>query len=58
MPTLETLRINGKINLIDYPDPNEKVTERPRKPLNAFLIYIKNNRDEVLSGQGELEYTN
>jgi len=58
MPTLETLRINGKINLIDYPSPNEKITEKPWKPLNAFLIYIKNNRDEVLSGQGELEYSN
>ena len=57
MPTIETLKINGKIDLIDYPDPNEKITIKPRKPLNAYQIFIKNNREEILSGCDELEYT-
>jgi hypothetical protein len=31
-PTLETLRHNGKLQLIDVPAPDEVVTERPKKP--------------------------
>ena len=33
-PTLDTLRANGKIHLIDYKN-DEPVTERPRKLLNT-----------------------
>ena len=47
LPTLDTLKYNGKINLIDYPDPNEKVTEKPRKHLHSYLIYVKATRNDL-----------
>ena len=40
-PTLDTLKSNGKINLIDYPNPSEDVTDKPRKHLHSYLIYVK-----------------
>jgi len=47
LPTLETLKHNGKIKLITYPEADEVVTEKPRKPMNGYLIYIKTIREEV-----------
>ena len=44
---MDTLKYNGKINLIDYPDPNEKVTEKPRKHLHSYLIYVKATRNDL-----------
>ena len=47
LPTLDTLRANGKINLIDYPDPNSMVTEKPRKHLHSYLIFVKATRNDL-----------
>ena len=47
MPTLETLKHNGKIKLINYPKPDEVVTEKPMKPLNGYHIYLRTIRDET-----------
>ena len=56
MPTLETLKLNGKINLIDYPAADEIVKEKPRKPLNPYLIYVKNIRDEIKKDNPKLSF--
>lgn len=46
-PTLDTLRANGMINLIEYPNPNLPVTEKPRKYLHPYLLYVKRVRAEL-----------
>ena len=56
MPTLDTLRANGKINLIDYPDPNEKVTEKPRKHLHSYLIFVKDTRNDLKIANPNLSF--
>ena len=43
---METLRRNGKIALIDYPDPNAPVTEKPRKYLHSYLMFVKHVRHD------------
>lgn len=47
LPTMDTVRANGKISLIDYPDPSSIVSEKPRKYLHAYLIFVKNTRNEL-----------
>ena len=47
MPTLDTLRANGKISLIEYPNPDDQVTEKPRKHLHSYLIYVKHTRNDL-----------
>lgn len=56
MPTLETLRANGKINLIDYPNPNEKVTEKPRKHLHSYLLFVKDTRNDLKIANPNLSF--
>ena len=46
LPTLETLRANGKINLIDYKE-DKVVTEKPRKCLHSYLLYVKDTRNDL-----------
>ena len=41
---METLQMNGKINLIEYPVSGMDVTEKPRKPMHSYLYFIKDNR--------------
>ena len=47
MPTIETLKHSGLIKLIEYQAPDEIVTERPKRPLGGYLIYIKTIRDDI-----------
>ena len=44
-PTLDTLRRNGKLELLDFHDPNMAVVDKPRKPLHAYLFFVKNMRN-------------
>ena len=46
-PTLETVKRNGKINLIDLEEIKEPVTERPRKHLTSYLLYVKDTRADL-----------
>ena len=56
MPTLDSLRANGKINLIEYPDPSEKVTEKPRKHLHSYLIFVKDTRNDLKIANPNLSF--
>lgn len=56
MPTLDTLRANGKIALIDYPDENAIVTEKPRKYLHAYLLFVKNIRNDLKQKNPDLSF--
>ena len=47
LPTLATLRANGKINLIEYPNEDMPVTEKPRKYLHAYLLFVKDTRNDL-----------
>ena len=53
---METLRANGKINLIEYPDPSEKVTEKPRKHLHSYLIFVKDTRNDLKIANPSLSF--
>lgn len=54
MPTLATLKSNGKLDLIQYPEPKdgELIIVAPQKPLSAYQIYMKQMREKISSPDG------
>jgi len=56
LPTLDTVRANGKISLIDYPDPSAVVTEKPRKYLHSYLLFVKDTRNDLKIGNPNLSF--
>jgi len=56
LPTLETLRANGKINLIDYPNESMPVTDKPRKSLHSYMLYVKDTRNDLKQSNSNLTF--